>query len=166
MTTSRFLGVNFAVVFSKSAVNRRGVYSVSCISRTRLYKLESHRHWEFRLVLAHVGGCPRIQHKVRINMSTANTASSDAVSMAPLAHWGDHQNPAHVVQLYGDDGFLLDDLSRFIGTALGAGEAALVIATKEHRDGLARRLKMWGLDTTWAVAQGRCQRDSGENHAK
>ena len=103
-------------------------------------------------------------------MSAANTPSSDAVSMAPmapLAHWGDHQNPAHVVQLYGDDGFLLDDLSRFIGTALGAGEAALVIATKEHRDGLARRLKMWGLDTTWAVAQGRyVALDASETLAK
>jgi signal transduction histidine kinase len=103
--------------------------------------------------------------KIRINMSTAN--SSDAVAMAPLAHWADPQNPAHVVQFYGDDGFLLDELSRFIGTALGAGEAALVIATKEHRDGLARRLKMWGLDTTWAMAQGRyVALDAAETLAK
>jgi signal transduction histidine kinase len=86
-------------------------------------------------------------------MSTANI--SDAVSMAPLAHRADHKNPAHVVQFYGDDGFLLDELSRFIGTALGAGESAVVIATKEHRDGLARRLKSWGLDTTWPTTQGR-----------
>jgi signal transduction histidine kinase len=97
------------------------------------------------------GGAKRIG----INMSTINTPSPDAVSGAPVAHWADQQNPAHVVQFYGDDGFLLDELSRFIGTALGAGEAALVIATKEHRDGLARKLKMWGLDTNWAVAQGR-----------
>jgi len=75
--------------------------------------------------------------------------------MAPLAHRADHKNPAHVVQFYGDDGFLLDELSRFIGTALGAGESAVVIATKEHRDGLARRLKSWGLDTTWPTTQGR-----------
>src|SRR5580700_11374076 len=88
-------------------------------------------------------------------MSTANTPSPDAVSMAPLAHWGDHQNPGHVVQFYGDDGFLPDELSRFIGSALGAGKSAVVIATREHRDGLARRLKMWGLDTNWAVAHGR-----------
>jgi hypothetical protein len=93
--------------------------------------------------------------RIGINMSTINTPSPDAVSVAPVAHWADHQNPAHVVQFYGDDGFLLDELSRFIGTALGAGEAALVIATKEHRDGLVRKLKMWGLDTNWAVAQGR-----------
>jgi signal transduction histidine kinase len=91
--------------------------------------------------------------KIRIDMSTAN--SSDAVSMAPLAHWADHQNAAHVVQFYGDDVFLLDELNRFIGTALGAGESALVIATEEHRHGLARTLKMWGLDTTWPATQGR-----------
>jgi len=87
--------------------------------------------------------------------------------MAPLAHWADHQTPAHVVQFYGDDGFLFDELSRFIGTALGAGEAALVIASKEHRDGLARRLKIWGLDTAWAMAQGRyVALDAAETLAK
>jgi len=87
--------------------------------------------------------------------------------MAPLVHWADNQNPAHVVQFYGDDGFLLDELSRFIGTALGAGEAAVVIATKEHRDGLARRLKMWGLDTTWPATQGRyVAMDAAETLAK
>jgi hypothetical protein len=57
MTTSQFIGGNLAVAFSQSAVNPEGVYSVSCISRTRLYELESVSHWEFRLVLAHVGGC-------------------------------------------------------------------------------------------------------------
>ena len=87
--------------------------------------------------------------------------------MAPLVHWADHQNPAHVVQFYGDDGFLLDELSRFIGTALGAGESAVVIATKEHRDGLAQRLKMWGLDTTWPATQGRyVAMDAAETLAK
>src|ERR1700687_2097836 len=88
-------------------------------------------------------------------MSITNTLPSNAAPLAPIAHWADHKQWAHVVQFYGDDGFLLDELSRFIGTALGAGEAALVIATKEHRDGLPRKLKMWGLDTNWAVAQGR-----------
>jgi signal transduction histidine kinase len=85
-------------------------------------------------------------------MSTVNTPSLDSAAVAP---WGDHRHPAHVVQFYGEDGFLLDELSRFIGTALGAGEAAVVIATEEHREGLAQRLKAWGLDTAKAVAQGR-----------
>jgi len=72
-----------------------------------------------------------------------------------------------VVQFYGEDRFLIDELSRFIGTALGAGEAAVVIATKEHRDGLAQRLKAWGLDTAKAVAQGRyVQLDAADTLSK
>jgi len=106
-------------------------------------------------------------HKKRDNMSTANTPSADAISAAPPAHWADHIQPAHVVQFYGDDGFLLDELSRFIGTALGAGDAAVVIATGQHRDGLARRLQMCGLDTAWAVAQGRyVELDAAETLSK
>src|SRR5258707_635649 len=46
-------------------------------------------------------------------------------------------------------------LSRFIGTALVAGEAAVVFATQAHRDGLARRLKTRGFDTESAIQQGR-----------
>jgi hypothetical protein len=88
-------------------------------------------------------------------MSTINTLHSNTTSLAPVANWNDHNLSGHVVQFYGEDDFLLDELSRFIGTALGAGEAAVVIATKDHRDGLARRLQAWGLDTARAVAQGR-----------
>jgi signal transduction histidine kinase len=88
-------------------------------------------------------------------MITSNTLPSNALSLAPVATWADHNHSAHVVQFYGEDAFLIDELSRFIGTALGAGEAAVVIATKEHRDGLARRLQDWGLDTEKAIAQGR-----------
>jgi signal transduction histidine kinase len=93
--------------------------------------------------------------KELIHMSIANTPIPGTLSSAPQTPWADHNQSAHVVQFYGDDGFLLDELSRFIGPALGAGEAAVVIATKEHRDGLSRRLQMWGLDPNWAVAQGR-----------
>jgi hypothetical protein len=93
--------------------------------------------------------------KELIHMSIANTPIPGTLSSAPRTSWADHNQSAHVVQFYGDDGFLLDELSRFIGPALGAGEAAVVIATKEHRDGLSRRLQMWGLDPNWAVAQGR-----------
>jgi signal transduction histidine kinase len=91
----------------------------------------------------------------RTNMSIANIPNLSATSFAPIAHRDHHSHPAHVVQFYAEDGFLLDELSRFIGTALGAGEAAVVIATKKHREGLAQRLKAWGLDTANAVAQRR-----------
>jgi PAS domain S-box-containing protein len=88
-------------------------------------------------------------------MSTGNLPSQDAVELAPIAHWHDHDPSGHVVQFYTDDTFLLDSLSRFIGTALGTGGAAIVIATEEHREGLAQRLKMRGFDLNKAVAQGR-----------
>ncbi len=60
-----------------------------------------------------------------------------------------------MVQLYTDDGFLIDVLSRFIGGALAVGDAAVVIATESHRIELEKRLTARGLDTTKANRQGR-----------
>jgi signal transduction histidine kinase len=88
-------------------------------------------------------------------MSMAYIPSLNNALIAPVVPAADHNHPAHAVQFYGEDGFLLDELSRFIGTSLGAGESAVVIATKDHRDGLARRLQVLGLDTTRAMIQGR-----------
>ncbi len=90
-----------------------------------------------------------------VEISTANTAPYGATSVAPPVSLGDIGHHAHAVQFYADDSFLLEALSRFIGTALGAGDAALVIATKAHRDGLEQRLKARGLETITAVGQGR-----------
>jgi signal transduction histidine kinase len=88
-------------------------------------------------------------------MSTANTPSLHVTPSAPIANWGDHDHAGHVVQFYGEDGFLLDELCRFIGTALGAGDVAVVIATEEHREGLTKRLQACGLDTAGIIAQKR-----------
>jgi signal transduction histidine kinase len=71
------------------------------------------------------------------------------VSQIPAAHTG------HSVQFYADDSFLLDGLSRFIGTALGAGDAAIVVATQAHREALERRLQGRGLSSAKAIRQGR-----------
>ena len=54
--------------------------------------------------------------------------------------------PTHSVQFYEDDSFLLDSLTKLIGTTLVAGDAAIVFATPAHREALARRLKARGLD--------------------
>jgi PAS domain S-box-containing protein len=61
----------------------------------------------------------------------------------------------HVVQLYTDDAFLVEVLSRFIGGAIAIGDAAVVVATKAHHEGLAQRLRERGIDTTRAISQGR-----------
>jgi hypothetical protein len=73
-------------------------------------------------------------------MSDMPPLQAGAVAVArETAHSG------HVVQFYENPSFLLDQLSRFVGTALGAGDAAIVIARKAIRDGLTQRLKARGI---------------------
>jgi len=88
-------------------------------------------------------------------MSINTLPGPDAASFAPLANWHDHDQHSHVVQFYGDDIFLVDGLCRFIGTALSGGDAAIVIATKAHREALFERLKGRGFDVPGAIEQGR-----------
>src|ERR1700687_2266007 len=61
---------------------------------------------------------------------------------------------AHLVQFYEDDGFIVDAVTRFIGAGIGAGDAAVVIATKPHLDALEDRLRMQGVDPAVARAHG------------
>ncbi len=61
----------------------------------------------------------------------------------------------HEVVFYSDDRQLLDRLSQFVADALKAGNAAIVVATESHRDGLVRRLQAYGLDIGAAIDQGR-----------
>jgi PAS domain S-box-containing protein len=49
----------------------------------------------------------------------------------------------------------LEDLSRFVGAAILAGDSALVIATESHRDSIIERLSDRGLDLTRALSEGR-----------
>jgi PAS domain S-box-containing protein len=60
-----------------------------------------------------------------------------------------------VVQLYTDDSFLIDVLSRFVGGALAVGDSAIVIATESHQRQLEKHLSARGLDTIKANLQGR-----------
>jgi len=61
----------------------------------------------------------------------------------------------HEAGFYSDDRCFLDDFTRFIGTALKAGNAAIVVATESHRDSLLPRLQAHGLDIGAAIEQGR-----------
>ena len=61
----------------------------------------------------------------------------------------------HVVQLYGEDRFLIDELTQFISAALMGGSSAVVIATKAHEDSLAKKMKDQGLDLAGVIASGR-----------
>jgi signal transduction histidine kinase len=73
----------------------------------------------------------------------------------------------HSVQFYGDSSYLLDGLATFIGSALLAGDPAVVIATKIQLEGLTQRLRLRGMDIMPAMQQGRCRLlDAEETLAK
>lgn len=60
----------------------------------------------------------------------------------------------HEVQFYSDDTILLDRVTPFIAAALKSGNAAIVVATKSHRDSLLQRLKAEGVDMDGALQAG------------
>ena len=61
----------------------------------------------------------------------------------------------HEAGFYSDDASLLDGFTQFIGAALKAGKAVMVVATESHRDSLLPRLQAHGVDISAAVEQGR-----------
>jgi DNA-binding NarL/FixJ family response regulator len=82
----------------------------------------------------------------------SHSVRSNAV-VAPLQQ--DIKIAHHEVGFYSDDRSLLDDLTQFIGAALRAGNAAIVVSTESHRDSLLPRLQAYGLDIGAAIEQGR-----------
>jgi PAS domain S-box-containing protein len=84
-----------------------------------------------------------------------------AIRELPALHSATDASPplvnqsAHSVQFYFSDSMLVDELARFIGTALVCGDAAIVIITGPHREALARELKARDLDTTRPLSEGR-----------
>jgi PAS domain S-box-containing protein/excisionase family DNA binding protein len=61
----------------------------------------------------------------------------------------------HVTQFYEEEASFLDAASTFIGAALRAGDAGVVLATEAHRAGLEERLRSAGLDLIAACNEGR-----------
>jgi hypothetical protein len=76
---------------------------------------------------------------------------------SPAAHvnWLELDRSPHAVHFYSNEDFLVDSLSRFVGTALEAGDSSFVFATPEHLDGLAEQLKVQGVDAEGAAKKGR-----------
>src|SRR5580693_2105366 len=90
-------------------------------------------------------------------MSTTKASVPETSSLAPIAPWREHDQDSHghVVQFYSEDRSLIETLGHFIGSALEAGDAAIVVATEAHRHGLAEKLKARGIDVSSAIEQGR-----------
>ena len=58
--------------------------------------------------------------------------------------WSQQGEHPHGVQFYSQDKFLLEERSEYVGNALRAGDAAVVIATEQHCDGLLPGLMAQG----------------------
>jgi len=72
-----------------------------------------------------------------------------------------------IIYLYQESDSLLESLSDFIGRALSAGKAAIIVAAREHREGLRRRLTKQGQDIEKACATGTyVELDAAETVAK
>ncbi len=63
--------------------------------------------------------------------------------------------PDHDVHIYTSDDSLVATSSRFLGVALAAGDAALLVATPAHRVAILRRIKAHGFDLARLVKRGR-----------
>ena len=76
------------------------------------------------------------------------------------------ERSGHVVQLYEHESHLIECAARFVGSNLGAGDVALVVATTVHREALGDRLAADGFDVSCARRQGRyLALDAGETLA-
>jgi signal transduction histidine kinase/ActR/RegA family two-component response regulator len=89
------------------------------------------------------------------NVVELNSDDMAKWNFAPRSDWTEMSDHEHFVQFYEADGFLLNSLSGFIGSAIQSGNAGIVVATKEHREGLEELLQANGLDVNNAKASGK-----------
>ena len=79
----------------------------------------------------------------------------ELAAAAPVLPEGKETGHRHELELYSSEEGFLRVFTRFIGTALRAGDAVLVAATPPHRTALFQRLQADGLDVAAAREQGR-----------
>jgi DNA-binding NarL/FixJ family response regulator len=86
-------------------------------------------------------------------------ASDKPINDAPVG-WRLVRSPAteftrcHEILFYSDDVILLEGITHFIGAALKFGNAAIVFATKPHRDMLLEGLRAQGVDGDVLIQEG------------
>jgi signal transduction histidine kinase len=84
-----------------------------------------------------------------------HTITEQDQALVPQRSWFQNDGHQHGVQFYSADKFLIEELSRYVSHALHAGDAAIVVATEEHREGLIRRLTAQGVEVGTSIEQGR-----------
>jgi PAS domain S-box-containing protein/excisionase family DNA binding protein len=98
---------------------------------------------------------PAGSHSWVVENRRAGASAADGAEREERVDWREIAASEHLVQFYETDAFLLDAVGDFIGTALRAGDAAIVVATEAHRAGLEERLQADRLDVTAARARYR-----------
>jgi signal transduction histidine kinase/CheY-like chemotaxis protein len=88
-------------------------------------------------------------------MLQGNATNISVHESAPRSQWSEMSESDHFVQFYETDAFLLNSVSGFVSAGLEAGEACIVVATKEHREGLDQLLQAHGLDVAAMIASGK-----------
>src|SRR5712691_8583237 len=72
-----------------------------------------------------------------------------------MIHQNDGLTDSHLVQFYEHEPFLFDRVSDFMSGGLRASDAAVVIATRQHRMGVEATLRERGIDVGELIACGR-----------
>ena len=93
------------------------------------------------------------------NVADGTQTFDKTISDEVLWSQSDHGQEAeftrcHEVRFYSADEDFLEGVTHFIGAALKFGNAAIVVATKPHRDLLLEGLKALGVDTDGLIQQG------------
>ena len=73
-------------------------------------------------------------------------AANQVGELKSVPDWTLVGHRSHAVQFYENDAFLIELLSRFVGSSLVTGDSAIVVATPRHREALAQRLGALGFD--------------------
>jgi signal transduction histidine kinase len=68
---------------------------------------------------------------------------------------GAPMSDGHLVQYYEEEGFLYERITDFMSEGLRGSDAAILIATRAHRDGVESRLAYRGVDLSRLTAGGR-----------
>ena len=82
-----------------------------------------------------------------MNLARSNPVATNGI-FAPM-------NDGHLVQYYEKEGFLYDRVTDFMSEGLRGSDAAVLIATRAHRDGVESRLARRGVDLSQLTAGGR-----------
>ncbi len=125
-----------------------GVSSATLRNWDRAGKLKSRRH-------PHNGYRIYLHQDLEAILRSADLSRFTDGSFAPEINWNEISDSEHFVQFYERDDFLVESVSRFIGASLAAGNAAIIIATPEHRDAISGKLAASGIDVAEAIAAGR-----------